>query len=205
MRALPVEQPVRLVANLRAPVREGHFLGLRNAGIVGVAQHEIGKRCAFARRFQARPDGAQPGKGACGVFVAQRHQDGGANGNWCRAIAGGGKRRHQRQRILMPAQQVEAEQRIPDAQYAPRCGDGKAGEDQDVDHAPAAGAKNCRQPGEQAEIDRAIDEGCDNATATQLRSALRARRGHRLSGWHGRQGCHGALRLVAVEFMPWMA
>lgn len=163
--AATVGEANRIFADAVSPLREPCDLARRHGQIISVAEHKPRKACAFARRVKAFLDGAQPGEGAGRILVAQRHQNGcvETDGRFTRRCAD--KRRHNLHRIARQAQQRQSDSGVPHAEHAPRRGDGEAGEDRDIDDAPATHREDRPEPRHQARKYKRADGCCKDAAA----------------------------------------
>ncbi len=132
------------VGKFGLPGVEQPFLLTRNLGDVGVAQDEEVKMLVLARPLQALAHDSQPREGAGRVFVAQGHQDGGAQGerSGCRVMREG---RYLPERILDEMQQPEADQRVPEAHDRPGRGNDECRENADIEGRPAIAAQHAAE------------------------------------------------------------
>ena len=156
--AAAIEKAGRVGTRPCAPGGEGGLLLRAHGVLVGVAEHIIAEQRALAGGVDAGFHGLQPGEGAGRVFVSHGHEDGGAFDDGLVQVAVAGEGGHAFHGVLLP-QQPEPQKGVPHPQHAPGGGDGEAGEDEHIHHAPPARAQNLGEPGQQQHIGRARHEG----------------------------------------------
>ena len=172
--AATIMKPRRRIVMAGAQGLEAALFDGSNRRIISVAQDEIGETGFVARLCQRQDHRLEPGQGAGWILVAHGHDDGGALREGCVAVARLGIGHNPGARVPASMQQPKAEQRVPDAQHAPGCRNGEAGEHRPVDEAPALVAQNRRQPGQKAQISCQIERRGGEASAAQGGDRLQA-------------------------------
>ena len=102
------------------PCRKQRFLAGDDGRLVAVAQHKKREARPLAGCIQTFLDHMQTRKGACGVFVAQRHQDRCRQTQRLALVADIKIGRDLAQAVTGAVQQPQADHRIPETQHRPR-------------------------------------------------------------------------------------